>query len=183
MTSFARVLFVCTANECRSPFAEALGRQQAGDLPIIFESAGIDAWRRPTPDVGRLHAHERGIDLDHHLSRTVPWDDLAVYDVLLPLTRAHARELLAADASVRSRLFTVKQFARWLADHPRPRRAAVGPWLDAVAADRPRAELLGASVADDVADPIGRPIEEWRAMSAELDSALSAILVGLFPPR
>jgi len=185
MRSLARVLFVCTANECRSPFAEALARQLAAeaDLPISFESAGLDAWRRPTPDVGRLHARERGLDLDQHVSRSVPWDDLGVYDVLLPLARSHSRELVAVDPSVRPRLFTVKQFARWLADHPRPRRAAIGPWLDVVAADRPASELIGASSADDVADPIGRPIEEWRAMSADLDPAISAILTGLFPQR
>jgi protein-tyrosine phosphatase len=177
------VLFVCTANECRSPFAEALARQQAAALPIAFESAGLDAWRRPTPDTGRLHARERGLDLDRHVSRTVPWDGLRAYDVLLPMTRSHARELLAADATVRPRLFTVKQFARWLSDHPRPRRAAVGPWLDVVAADRPGGELIGESAADDVADPVGRPIEEWRVMSAELDAAISTILTGLFPSR
>lgn len=179
----ARVLFVCTANECRSPFAEAIARKKAGDHAIEFESAGLDAWRRPTPDVGLTLARELGLGLEHHVSRTVPWDELGDYDVVLPLTRGHARELLVVDRAIAPRLFTVKQFARWLPEHPRPRRAAIGPWLDAVASGRPATMFIGSDADDDVADPVRRPMADWRVMSAQLDTAITAILDGLYPGR
>lgn len=178
-----QVLFVCTANECRSPFAAAIATRLAAGLPIRFDSAGIDTRRRPVGRVGLEHARESGFDLTQHVSTQVRADHLADYDLVLALSREHARELLSLDPSIRPRLFTIKQFARWIEVNPRPRRAALGPWLDVVAADRPRAELLGASSDDDVADPVDRPIGDWRRMSAELTVVIDRVLRGIFPPR
>ena len=44
-------------------------------------------------------------------------------------------------------------------------------------------KLLGSDPADDIDDPLGQPIDRWRAMSAELDTAISTVLAGLFPKR
>ena len=176
-----RVLFVCTANQCRSPFAEALARRAAGSKPIAFDSAGVESWRRGVPDTGLRHAEERGLDLSAHVSRPVLVDQLESYDVILGLSREHARELLALSPGIRSRLFTLKQFARWLELNPRPQGAPVGEWLDRAAAGRSPRELLGSARADDVDDPLGLPIDRWRAMSTELDGAIATVLVGLLP--
>jgi protein-tyrosine phosphatase len=176
----ARVLFVCTANECRSPFAEAIARRDAGDLPVEFDSAGLDAWRRTVPPVGLARAREMDLPLSDHVSRRIDPDEVRDYDLVLALSRSHARELLAMDPDARPRIFTLKQFARWVQEHPRPRRAALGSWLDA-AADRPGTDFIGSSAADDVADPLHEPIEEWRRMTDELESAIGAILEGLYP--
>ena len=186
MTDTARVthvLFVCTANECRSPFAAAIAGRLADGLPIRFDSAGVDARRRPVGRAGLEHARESGFDLTGHVSVQVRPDQLAEYDLVLALSREHARELLSLEPTIRPRLFTIKQFARWIDENPRPRRAALGPWLDLVAAERPRTELLGASRDDDVADPVDRPIGDWRRMSAELTVLIDRMLRGIFAPR
>lgn len=177
----ARVLFVCTANQCRSPFAAALATRSAGDLPIEFESAGVETWSRPVPDEGVAHGDELGLDLRAHVSRPLPVGFLDDYDVLLGLERRHVRDLLAVAPEAAPRIFTLKQFARWLRDHPRPPRAEIGPWLDAVAADRPTTDLLGSDPADDVADPYRLPIEQWRLMTADVAPAVESVLDGLFP--
>lgn len=177
----SRVLFVCTANECRSPFAEALARRAADGLPIEFASAGIDSWSRPVPRVGLTHARELGLDLASHVSRSIHPDVLDDYDAILALSRSHAREVLAVAPEVASRTFTLKQFARWLERHPRPPRARLGPWLDAVAADRSATDFIGSEPADDVDDPINQPIGRWRKMSADLIPAVELMIDGLFP--
>jgi len=176
----ARALFVCTANECRSPFAEAIANRDAADLPIRFTSAGLDSWNRGVPEIGIDLGREMGLDLTAHRSRAVAQVDLASFDLVLALSRNHARELLAADHSIGPRLFTLKQFARWVTDHPRPRRAAVGPWLDAAAADRPVTAFLGADPADDVDDPVGEPLEYWRRVVGEIEQAIQESLAGLY---
>lgn len=179
-----RILFVCTANECRSPFAEAIATRAARGRPVEFSSAGVDAWRRGVPATGIALARELGLDVESHISRSVLVDALGDYDLVLALSRVHARELLAMDPALRPRLFTLKQFARWISETPRPQSVVLGEWLDAVAAQRPPAEFLGRSVADDVDDPLGLPLAEWRRMSEELTTAIDAVIRGLYPePR
>ena len=173
------LLFVCTANECRSPFAAAIARRDIGDRPIDVDSAGLDSWRRRVPETGLLHAERLGLDLSAHVSSPVHVDALADYDLILGLAREHTRELAALDPLIRPRLFTVKQFARWIGEHPRPRRAMVGPWLDARESQRSPADFLGAAPADDIADPVGKPIEYWQTMTDELEPAIAAIVQGL----
>lgn len=178
----ARVLFVCTANECRSPFAEAIATRAARGLPIRFESAGVDAWRRHVPSTGLAHARELGLDLSAHVSTRVHVDGLWDYDLVLGLARAHTRELLVALPELRPRLFTVKQFARWVVANPRrDQGVSMGTWLDRTARNRPGSEFVGSSPLDDVEDPLGKPIGDWRHMTSELIPAIDAIIAGLFP--
>ena len=101
------------------------------------------------PSLGRNVAPEFGLDFDAHRSRELDLHDLSGFDLILTMARAQARELVAADADAWPRIFTLKQFARWIGDNPRPPRVALGPWLDAAAGGRPRATILGASDADD----------------------------------
>lgn len=181
--AITRVLFVCTANECRSPFAAAIASRAATGLPVRFDSAGLESWQRPVPAAGLAHAREIGIDLAKHVSESVRPDDLPDYDLILGLAREHTRHLLADDPVLRPRLFTVKQFARWVDGRQRPPGIGLGAWLDQTASGRPGAEFLGANTADDVEDPLRLPIARWRLMSAELTSAIDQILAAIFPSQ
>ncbi len=176
-----RVLFVCTANECRSPFAAALAQRRALGLPVTFDSAGVEAWRRPVPETGIRHARELGLDLSAHVSTTVHPDFLDEYDLVLGLARNHVRELATLDPAIGFRLFTLKQFAAWARDHPRPSGVDVRAWLRAQSPSASRARILSSDRGDDVEDPVNRPIEDWRAMSADLIPAIDSLVSGLFP--
>ena len=57
-----RILFVCTANACRSQMAEAIGRRLAEGLDIDFESAGTSPGRSIDPGAKEFLAR-RGFDL------------------------------------------------------------------------------------------------------------------------
>ncbi len=179
----ARVLFVCTANQCRSPLAEAIARRQLHDLPIEFESAGLIKGGVATPRVGIDVAAERGLDLHEHLSRQLDRSRAPGFDLILTMSRSISRDLVAGDPELWPRVFTVKQFSRWAAEHPKPVGVALGPWIDAEARGRARTDLLGNSEADDVVDPFTSSARVWRSVADELELHIADGFRALYAPQ
>ena len=124
------------------------------------------------PSTGRTVAEEFGLDFGHHRSRELDLHDFGGYDLVLTMAREQARELVTADPDAWPRIFTLKQFSRWVVENPRPPRSALGSWLDSAASGRSRTSILGSSNEDDVADPIGRPADVWRRMAGDLKEHL-----------
>ena len=90
-----RVLFVCTGNICRSPFAAAVARREGLDA----SSAGLDVFEeRATADAAAV-AGEFGIDLSSHTTRRVTDDLLAGADLVVGMSDRHA-SLLGGGARV-----------------------------------------------------------------------------------
>jgi protein-tyrosine-phosphatase len=85
-----RILFVCTGNTCRSPFAEAVARGQG----VEAESAGLaaDAGAEP-PDDAIAVARELGYDLSSHRARTLTDEMVERADVLVGMTAVHVEAL------------------------------------------------------------------------------------------
>ena len=177
----ASLLFVCSANRCRSPYAAAIASDLAAGAALDICSAGLLAPGQRMPDPGRALGRELGFDFEEHRSRRLDPGNLRGFDLILTATRAHSRDLLTADSALWPRVFTIKQFARWAAEHQRPRRAQLGPWIDVVARKRPRSEAVGASPKDDLFDPVNQPIKAWRRMAADLYDLNGTILEGLYP--
>lgn len=174
----AEVLLVCRANQCRSPFAQAIATRLGAARGIHFASAGLLPGGHSTPATGRAVARKLGFDLEHHRSRQVDAAQLDRYDLILTMGRDQARDLLIERDDIWPRLFTLKQFARWAPAHARPPQTTVRAWLDA-APDRPRRSVIGADPADDVADPMGAPARTWRRMATELDTHLRVVVDAL----
>lgn len=92
------VLFVCTANMCRSPMAEVLFRDELRqrDLQAGWSvgSAGVAASHgmRATEFTARV-VTERGLDLAHHRSRPVDAELLRATDLVLVMEEAHRQTL------------------------------------------------------------------------------------------
>jgi len=87
------ILFLCTANACRSVMAQALlsARLAALGVELPVASAGLlGGGRPPPPEVVSVMA-ARCIDVTSHRSRVVTADDLAAADLILGLTREHVR--------------------------------------------------------------------------------------------
>lgn len=95
------VLFVCTANRCRSPVAAALFHQKlagAGlDGMVRVESAGTWAEEGlPTTSLAKEAASERRLDLEGHRSRSVSASLLRQFALILVM-EAGQREALHAE--------------------------------------------------------------------------------------
>jgi len=179
----ATVLFICTANRCRSPLAAALFEQaltSRGASARVL-SAGLLRSGDPVPLDGIRIAEEFGLDVSTHLSRRMTPEIIASADLVLGMTREHAREAVASVPDCWPRTFTLQQFVRWLESTDLPRRASLGDWLDGVAGDRPRASLIGSSPRDDIADPMRRPLPVWRETARVLRTATSTVAERLAP--
>lgn len=110
----SRVLFVCTANVCRSPLAEALLRHRLHERGmqrrVAVASAGTrvgQPGRRPDPRVAQLCA-QAGVSLRGLRARPVSQRALARSDILLLMEPQHLDDLVAQGVAenilVRARL-------------------------------------------------------------------------------
>ncbi len=137
-----RTLVVCSGNTCRSPMAELLlrralqehARRDPALLPPSVTSRGLHVHASsPATNEAVLALEELGLDLSDHESRPMDVGELRQTSVVLCMTGAHRRSVLAA--------------------------------LDGVAG--PRVESFDAS-GDDVEDPFGGPVSEYRVVARRL---------------
>jgi protein-tyrosine phosphatase len=166
-----RLLVLCTANQCRSPMAAGLLARRLSEARVHAElrSAGVlEAGRPAWPEAAAVMA-ERGMPLDTHRSRMLEPRYVADADLVLGMAREHVREAVALDPSAFGRAFTLKELVRLGEASPRRGQPLEG-WLEGLSAHREVTDLLGASEADDVEDPIGRPIRAFRDTADELDA-------------
>jgi protein-tyrosine phosphatase len=151
------ILFVCTANLCRSPTAEGVFRSLAtkAGLAEAFEidSAGTGAshvGQSPTPAAIDVAA-ARGYDITGIRARQVTGEDIAHFDYVLAMTRGHLVEM------------------RWLA----PRDLADKPQL--LMNYAPPLGIL------DIPDPFGGTTDDYERAIGMIESATRGLLARLTP--
>ena len=93
------VLFVCTANICRSPMAEGVLRAMAQQAPVELRleiaSVGTHDYhigKPPFPTAVEV-AKERGYDITRHVARRIVPDDFDRYDYVLAMDRFNIASL------------------------------------------------------------------------------------------
>jgi protein-tyrosine phosphatase len=95
------ILFVCTANICRSPTAEGVLRRMVGrdglEREVRIESAGThDYYAGTSPFPAAIEAaKERGYDISTCVSRLFVASDFDRFDMILAMDRANLRHLRA----------------------------------------------------------------------------------------
>jgi len=178
-----RVLVVCTGNVCRSPIAEGLLRaafaeRMGPDAPEVA-SAGTMGWTGSGADPSSIRAAaERGVDISSHRAREVSDEDVARADVVVAMAPEHARAF-AREAG--SRTFTLKELVRLLEALPETEGASLGRPSERIAeADRlRRGGFEGDPWDEGIDDPLGMPLDRFRAVAAELDAWCSRLADGL----
>ncbi|MBI4620603.1 MAG: low molecular weight protein arginine phosphatase [Desulfobacterales bacterium] len=109
------VLFVCTANICRSPFAERalkklfMEKKVAG---IKVHSAGVSAvpGLSSPPDAIRI-AGELGVDISEHLSRPISVPMIEEADIILVMSLFHREVILEMSPESENKLKLLGSFS------------------------------------------------------------------------
>lgn len=145
------ILFVCSANQCRSPMAEVLFQQ------LLLEKGEADAWRVESAGVwayegagatqnAQVVMAERGLDLASHCSQPTDPALLKQFDLIIVMEVEHKVVLQERNPSLAERIQTLR-------------------------------ELVGGE--GDFSDPVGGSVEVYRQAAGEifaiLDQAFPAI--------
>lgn len=174
-TGPVRVVFVCTANICRSPFLELTARSLAGDsTDVVFSSAGTQGFSdHPMDEVmsTTLPAGAAETFRSRALDRTI----LDEADLVLTAESTHRSRILEEHPALFRRTFTVGQFAAAVQEHP----DLSGHELIAAAGARrtaPRPE-------HDISDPYRRGEEAAQVAAGTMSTMLSVIVPRLIGDR
>ncbi len=164
-----RILFVCTANICRSAYADVVARG-AGLNGVAFSSAGTHALvgEGIDPPMAAL-VGDRG-DAAAHTARQLTRQLLEDADLVLTMGVEHRRYILDEWPSSGRKAFLLGHVAREMADLP-----------DSMTLEKLAAHLWkhrSADPADEVADPYRRGPEVAAHCAATIDDYLDAIVDG-----
>ena len=137
------VLFICSANICRSPMAMGLLRSMVEDASDQWkiESAGV--WDMGGQQVAAntlLVLQERGIDLSDYSSRTVTGTMLSGFNLVLVMEDNHKEVLKLAFPEYSDRIYMLSEM--------------VGEFFDIV-------------------DPIGRSLADFEETVLEMERILT----------
>jgi protein-tyrosine phosphatase len=156
-----KVVFVCTANRCRSPSAEALLRAAVGS-EVAIESFGLQARPGLPPPWKTLQAlEEYGLGLSAHRSRGVNEVNLRDADVVIGFERHHVASVVVDHDVSSERAFLLTELLNFL-DQVSSRREDSIFW-----AHRNRL-AAGFPPFPEIADPIGMSSRVHHAVTAEI---------------
>ncbi len=135
----ANVLFICTANICRSPMAMAIFRHKLNESEYKdWKVASAGTWARPghpAPEFGRRLMSSIGMDISRHRSRVVTAELLDGADLILTMEQGHKEALRAEFPGAARRVFLLT-------------------------------EMVGYE--QSIQDPYGASFEEWRETAKEI---------------
>jgi protein-tyrosine phosphatase len=191
------ILIVCHANLCRSPIGERLmcraihDRLGPGGDAFRVSSAGTHAWSNQAmhPLAAEVLA-ESGTDTSGFRSRRLTADLVAAADLVLTATRRQRSACVAFEPAAVRHTFTIRQFGRYAAAMPTYSPMSAWPPQERLRnlieqLSLVRGTLPVAAVEqDDLADPVGRPIQAFRRCAAEIEQVIGVMAALIAPtPR
>lgn len=175
-----RVLFVCTANVCRSPMAAGIMRSLAPDRVRVASAGFLPPGAPIDPNTQRV-LDRIDVSMQGRSSRQLDRSLVLGADLVLTMTAAHSVQIISAYPTAQSSLYSLRHFAR--AATARYDHESVEAWLRRL--DRATPRNYAAGLRDlDIDDPIGKPQSvfdevadvitpslSWLVRSARLDGA------------
>ena len=137
------VLFICSANICRSPMAMGLLRSMVEDSSDQWKIESSGVWDMGDQSAAlntQLVLQERGIDLNDHASRAVTGTMLSEFNLVLVMEDNHKEVLNLAFPEYTDRIYLLSEM--------------VGEFLDIV-------------------DPIGRSLADFEETALEMERILT----------
>lgn len=170
------VLFVCTANVCRSPLAEAwaIGHASQANAPLRARSASIhEVTRKVHPMVERILGERNQKPVRTH-SQPLSSQLVDEADLIMTMTGRHAISVAGKFRAARTKVFMLDHFVR--AAPPRSMDESITAWLRQI--NKMPRTYPNQMDANDIADPVDQDEDTFRAISDQIDAATQR-LVGL----
>ncbi|WP_053351344.1 arsenate reductase/protein-tyrosine-phosphatase family protein [Leucobacter musarum] len=202
MSDDARVLIVCTANLCRSPYVEARLRAALDDSRVHIESAGTRAMTGAAMSAdSATQLRQRDIEFDvSFAARQVTTALIERATLVLTMTRTHRAQVLELAPLALKRTLTLREFAGLLEARASDDTVAPLPsappiessshdaWAalvrDCISRRSRHPELVSSDDAD-LADPYGLGPEAFATMARTVEGAVDQIVHAahhLLPP-
>lgn len=138
-------------------------------------SAGTMRWRgAATPEAVQAMT-EHGLDVSSHRSRGLTPALIEESDLVLGMTRAHVDFVALRCPDAIDRTFMIRELARLGArTGPREPDETLRSWLRRASTLREPGRPVG-HPQDEIDDPVGQPVDVYRATAARLDEALGTV--------
>lgn len=159
--------------------AEGLLRRQLARAGVgaSVGSAGLLPGGVPATVNAIATMRDREIDIRGHVSHRLDPETVADARLILGMARMHVREACATYGAALERTFTLKELVqRGEAVGGRRSDESVRSWLARAGAGRRPADLVRDDPVDDVADPVGRPRQEYEDTADQLEDLLSRLV-------
>lgn len=179
------ILIVCSGNLCRSPLAEAFLRRRldqrfGSDAPRVRSAGTIAMAGSAATDECVVVAAEHGLDTSRHAAARLEHGLVDRTDLILAMAAEHRDRIASIDPGATARTFTLKELVRLLGDLPPPAGETLAERIGEAHELRGRSPRIVGE--DDIVDPIGSPIETYRAVAWELSTWIDDLVDGLFGP-
>ena len=179
-----RFLVVCTANICRSPMGEALLRDRLIEVGVDATvlstgqlAAGVEVSRNSVVAMA-----ERGLDIAGRRSVVTSAKHVAGADLILTMGRSHVRKVIEVDLGAWPRAFPLRAVVRRaLHVGPRAHDETLPEWVARLHAGRRAIDMLADETTDEIADPYGMDLREYRATATLLDDLLGQFVSLAYP--
>lgn len=159
-----RILYVCTANQCRSPIAERLARV----LGASATSAGIRALnKRPMVPYAEMALAELGGDPSNFSSRRLTSAMVSDADLILTMTQLHRDEVLQLNPHALRKTFSLGEANRL---------AHMGGVATVAGLDASRPKSAPRDD-EDIADPLGGELDMFLSTARHIQ-AINEFLIG-----
>jgi protein-tyrosine phosphatase len=159
----------------------ALEERLDGAAPEVGSAGTIAIDGAPAMPESIEAARERGVDIREHAARLLTPTLIDNADLVVTMAAEHRDAVGRLVPGSAPRTFTLKELTRVLeATRPGPEER-----LDARVGEAAAARASGAPVNrfdEDVVDPLGMPLDTYRAIAWELDEWINRLVTALYGP-
>ena len=174
------IVFVCTGNRCRSPYAQIRLSGLSPDWVAVSSAGTLDIPGARPPKELRQVASDRSVDMSAYRSRSLRDVDANRVDLVLGMTLDHVARAVVDRGAEASKSFTLTEFVRLVEAFEDASGESLESARDLVA--RAHEQRFSSNVfvpADDVEDPMGGPVRAYVEMADKVDN-LCDRLAGCF---
>ncbi|HYN37240.1 MAG TPA: hypothetical protein VEV82_09740 [Actinomycetota bacterium] len=174
------ILFVCTGNRCRSPYAHAVTQELAPDWVEIASAGTLDiAGARPPLELRQV-ADARGVNLSSYRSRPLTQATSEQPDLVIGMSLDHVATSVVNGGASAEKSFTFTEFVRLIETiGPEPSSNPKEAIAIVSAAHDHRTREKTFVPADDIEDPVGGPRRGYEEMADRIDDLSKRLAAGM----